>query len=431
MVEVDVNPEDKKFTKAALVQIELYLTENNTLSEFKQLVISAGVSPVVSIGVKRDRPDPKYFIGQGKLEELIEVVQQHGCDLIIVNADLAATQQRNLEKSTCKRVIDRTELILDIFAQRASTHEGKLQVELAQLQHLSTRLVRGWTHLERQKGGIGLRGPGETQLETDRRLLRNRVKLIRQRLEKVRSQRHQGRRARKKANITTVALVGYTNVGKSSLFNLLCNESVLAEDKLFATLDPTLRKLELPGFGHIILADTVGFVRGLPHALIDAFRATLEEVLEADLLLHVIDASDPLKHECSTKVQEVLKEIGAERLPQLVVYNKIDLLEQDKAMPRIDRSASSLPTRAWVSVEKQLGITELLDALGEFLAGGLVHCCLLLSPAKAKLRAWLYQEDAVISEVISDAGEYQLEIKISRAKFQEIQLECSSFSSLK
>lgn len=420
---IEVSPDDKRFSKAALVQIELYQTENNTLSEFKQLVISAEISPVVFMDVKRDRPDSKCFIGQGKVEELSELVQLHCCNLIIVNADLAATQQRNLEKATGHRVIDRTELILDIFAQRASTYEGKLQVELAQLQHLSTRLVRGWTHLERQKGGIGLRGPGETQLETDRRLLRARVKLIKQRLEKVRSQRHQGRRARKKANVTTVALIGYTNVGKSSLFNLLCDENVYVKNKLFATLDPTLRKLELPGYGLAILADTVGFIRGLPHALIKAFRATLEEVLSADLLLHVVDASDPFKEECCAKVLEVLKEIGAEKLPQLMVYNKIDLLGQDRNKPRIDRDASSLPVKVWVSIEKQWGVSLLQEAIGERLAGGLVYCCLVLKPCEAKLRAWFYAEEAVVHELITNAGEYQLELKISRVKFQKIQLD--------
>lgn len=429
---IEANPEKKDFSSAVLVHIELHQTENNTFSEFEQLVMSAGVSPVASIFVKRARPDAKYFIGQGKVEELCELAQQYCASLILVNTDLAPTQQRNLEKASGLRVIDRTELILDIFAQRASTYEGKLQVELAQLQHLSTRLVRGWTHLERQKGGIGLRGPGETQLETDRRLLRNRVKLIKQRLEKVRSQRYQGRRARNKNNTPTVALVGYTNVGKSSLFNLLCNETVYAEDKLFATLDPTLRKLELPSYGSVILADTVGFVRGLPHALIQAFRATLEEVLNADLLLHVIDASDHEKELCSKKVIEVLKEIGADKLPQLAVYNKIDLLDLDfedadlkdtsKATGRVDRDANSLPVRVWVSVEKHLGISMLLGAISECLSGGLVHCCVVLKPCEAKIRAELYAEEAIVSETVSDRGEYRLELKISDVKFQKIKL---------
>src|SRR5690606_12156913 len=295
--------------------------------EFQELVRSAGADTVGFVSVARHQPSAKFLIGSGKVEELRDLVREGEVELVIFNHTLTPSQERNLERALECRVLDRTGLILDIFAQRARTHEGKLQVELAQLEHMSTRLVRGWTHLERQKGGIGLRGPGETQLETDRRLLRVRIRQIKQRLEKVRGQREQARRGRRRADIQLVSLVGYTNAGKSTLFNALTQSSVYAADQLFATLDPTLRRLELDDLGPVVLADTVGFIRHLPHKLVESFRATLEESSNADLLLHVIDAHEPERDEQIEQVLAVLTEIGAHELPILEVYNKVDLLE--------------------------------------------------------------------------------------------------------
>jgi len=323
--------------------------------EFQELARSAGAKVVSVITGSRKAPDSKYFIGTGKANEIREQVAVHKVQLVLMNHNLSPTQERNLEKLFQCRVLDRTGLILDIFAQRARSFEGKLQVELACLNHMATRLVRGWTHLERQRGGIGLRGPGETQLEVDRRLIRNRIKTIQKRLQKVRQQREQGRRARQKAVVPTVALVGYTNTGKSTLFNLLTGASVYTAHQLFATLDPTLRRMFFEERGYIILADTVGFIRHLPHLLVDAFQATLEEVNKADLLLHVIDAHDPNREAHIEQVEMVLKEIGASEVPQIRVYNKIDLCE-DKT-PHID------PACAWISAQKKMGIEELKDLM--------------------------------------------------------------------
>ena len=293
--------------------------------EFEELARSAGADPLETIACVRHRPDSRFFVGTGKADEIRAAVKQLGAELVLVNHSLSPSQERNLERHLECRVLDRSGLILDIFAQRARSHEGKLQVELAQLRHLSTRLVRGWTHLERQKGGIGLRGPGETQLETDRRLLGNRIRTLRQRLEQVDKQREQGRRTRKKAEVPTISLVGYTNAGKSTLFNALTNSEVYAADKLFATLDPTLRKLELAPGLETVLVDTVGFVRDLPHELVAAFKSTLVETRDATLLLHVVDAHDPERRERIVQVDEVLEDIGAETVDQLLVFNKIDL----------------------------------------------------------------------------------------------------------
>ncbi|KZY32855.1 GTPase HflX, partial [Oleiphilus sp. HI0043] len=319
--------------------------EREDPDEFKELVSSAGVETLAVITGSRDKPDARHFVGKGKLEE-IQFELEHGeADVVLFNHALSPSQQRNLEAALECRIIDRTGIILDIFAQRARTHEGKLQVELAQLEYMSTRLIRGWTHLERQKGGIGLRGPGETQLESDRRLLRGRIKTITSRLEKVRKQRDQGRRARTRAEIPTVSLVGYTNAGKSTLFNRVTEADVYAADQLFATLDPTLRKLNLPDIGNAILVDTVGFIRHLPHKLVDAFRATLEETCNATLLLHVIDCHDEGRMDNIEQVEHVLKEIGADKVPTLKVYNKLDLL--DGREPRIDRDEDGVPQRVW------------------------------------------------------------------------------------
>jgi len=317
---------------------------------------------------RRRAPDVKFFAGSGKVEEIVASVAGNGAEVVIFNHNLTPSQERNLEEVLCCRVLDRTDLILDIFAQRARTHEGKLQVELAQLEHLSSRLVRGWTHLERQKGGIGMRGPGETQLETDRRLVRARVKSIQKRLVKVRQQRQQGRRSRTRAEVPTVSLVGYTNAGKSSLFNCLTHAEVLVADQLFATLDPTMRRVQMAGGETVVFADTVGFISHLPHRLIDAFRATLEEALSAQLLIHVVDVASAEHDVNMQRVNEVLTEIGARDLPTLMVYNKIDLV--DTLQARVERGAEGRPVAVWMSAATGVGLPELLGArCGTFARG--------------------------------------------------------------
>jgi GTP-binding protein HflX len=340
----------------------------------------------------RQSPDPRYFIGEGKAQEVRDLLLANDANLVIFDHSLSPAQERNLEKLLQCRVLDRTGLILDIFAQRARSHEGKLQVEPAQLKHLSTRLVRGWTHLERQKGGIGLRGPGETQLETDRRLLGERIKQINKRLEKVQNQREQGRQARKKAEIPTVSLVGYTNAGKSTLFNALTQAGVYAADQLFATLDPTLRRVQLPNQQEIILADTVGFIRHLPHDLVAAFRSTLQETVDADLLLHVIDSHDEQLELYREQVNKVIAEIGAENVPQIEVMNKIDLGGQT---PHIEEGNGTNPTRVYVSAQQQWGLDILLEYLGNYFAGQMFHGELNIPPRHARLRARLYADKAI------------------------------------
>ncbi|WP_461482168.1 ribosome rescue GTPase HflX [Porticoccus sp.] len=383
--------------------------------EFEELVLSAGGDPVALISGQRNAPHPKYFVGTGKLAELSDLVQEACAELVIFNHNLSPSQERNLESVLKCRVLDRTGLILDIFAQRARTHEGKLQVELAQLQHMSTRLVRGWTHLERQKGGIGLRGPGETQLETDRRLLRARIKSIQKRLEKVRRQRDQGRRSRQRADLPTLSLVGYTNAGKSTLFNRLTDADVYAADQLFATLDPTMRRVELDDVGPVILADTVGFISHLPHKLVEAFRATLEEAASASLLLHVVDANSDERSVNISRVNEVLAEIGALELPTLMVFNKIDLLEHPE--PRLERNDQGLPIAVWLSAQTGAGCELLLQALAELLANETVHETLLLPPSMGRLRALLYGNNAVVSESQAEDGGLRMEITMPKADF--------------
>lgn len=337
---------------------------DETHQEFLELVKSTGAKIAAIIHGKRQRPDSKYFAGSGKVEEIAETVMAHDAVVVIFNHDLSPSQERNLEQRLKCRVLGRTGLILDIFARRARSHEGKLQVELAQLQHLSTRLVRGWTHLERQKGGIGLRGPGETQLETDRRLLAQRIKSLKKRLEKVRSQREQGRRSRQRAGVPVVSLVGYTNVGKSTLFNRLTSAEVYADDRLFATLDPTLRRIRLPDTETLILADTVGFIRQLPHDLVESFSSTLEETRDASLLLHVVDAAAVDREELMEHVDAVLQQIGADELPQLIIYNKIDRLENVK--PKLERDQQGIIRRIWLSANTGEGLELLRLALQEY-----------------------------------------------------------------
>lgn len=389
------------------------------LDEFKELALSAGASVVSIVTGTRRVPESKYFVGSGKAEEIRDVVLANKADLVIFNHVLTPAQERNLERLISCRVLDRTGLILDIFAQRARSFEGKLQVELALLSHLSTRLVRGWTHLERQRGGIGLRGgPGETQLEVDRRLIRNRMKVIEARLAKIRKQREQGRRARRRAIVPTVALVGYTNAGKSTLFNRLTGSEVYVADQLFATLDPTLRRVEFPKIGTVILADTVGFIRHLPHDLVEAFHATLEEVSEADLLLHVVDASDENKRVHGEQVQEVLTTIHAESVPRLMVYNKIDLVPG--GVPAIDRDEWGQIRRVSISAVKNLGMTELALAIGELLGKDLVEGRLLLAPKQAKIRADLYTRDAVLAEEIDEKGNYHLTVRLPKVEYDQL-----------
>ncbi|KGM27972.1 GTPase HflX [Photorhabdus luminescens] len=384
--------------------------DTDNLSEFESLVTSAGVVPVQIVTGSRKAPHPKYFVGEGKAEEIAEAVQASGADVVLFNHALSPAQERNLERLCQCRVIDRTGVILDIFAQRARTHEGKLQVELAQLRHLSTRLVRGWTHLERQKGGIGLRGPGETQLETDRRLLRDKIRQILSRLTRVEKQREQGRQARNKADIPTVSLVGYTNAGKSSLFNRMTAAEVYAADQLFATLDPTLRRIEVDDVGTVVLADTVGFIRHLPHDLVAAFKATLQETRQATLLLHIVDAADSRIDENIAAVDSVLEEIEAHQIPVLLVMNKIDMLES--FTPRIDRNEDNLPVRVWLSAQTGEGIPLLLQALTERLSGEIAHYELRLPPEAGRLRSRFYQLQAIEKEWIEEDGKVGIEVRM-------------------
>jgi len=372
------------------------------LEEFGELARSAGASVAAVLTAKIDRPNPSTLIGSGKLEEVKAACEATGADLVLVNHALSPVQERNLERALERRVVDRTGLILDIFSQRARSAEGKLQVELAQLKHVATRLVRGWTHLERQRGGsIGLRGPGETQLETDRRLLQKRVDMLQKRLDKVEVQHTQMRRARVRSELPRVALVGYTNAGKSTLFNALTGADAYAADQLFATLDPTVRRIELAG-GGVVLADTVGFVRDLPHELVAAFRSTLSEAREADLLLHVIDADDPLREERMAQVDAVLREIGAGDIPQLLVFNKIDRIEG--AAPRIDRRGEDGGLAVWISARDGLGIDLLREALGERLGLRRVIGEILLPTDAGRLRARLHALDAVRGETHGGDG---------------------------
>jgi GTP-binding protein HflX len=408
--------------RAVLVRLGLGAPlDPEDLEEFTQLALSAGAVPVVTITGRRDRPDPRYFVGSGKAEQIRLEALATQADVILVDHPLSPAQQRNLEKLTGKRVLDRSGLILDIFAQRARSHEGKLEVELAQLKHIATRLVRGWTHLERQRGGgIGLRGPGETQLETDRRLIAKRVRVLTDRLEKIKRQRETGRGARASIPVPSVALVGYTNAGKSTLFRALSgDEQVYVADQLFATLDPTVRRLRLPGGTPAVIADTVGFIRDLPHELVAAFQSTLTEAREATLLLHVIDASDPRRAEHIAEVERVLAEIGADRIPVVRVFNKIDRLEQS---PRVDRGEDGRVQAVWISAAKGQGLDLLGGAVAERLECAVRRARVQLPLAAGAARARLYAAGAVQAEHTSDDA-LVLDVELPEDELQRLLAE--------
>lgn len=386
-------------------------------TEFNALALSAGAEIAGSLTALLRKVNPRFLIGTGKVEELRQLLHDTCAEIVLVDHRLSPAQQRNLEKTLDRRVIDRTGLILDIFAQRARTHDGKLQVELAQMEHLSTRLVRGWTHLERQKGGIGLRGPGETQLETDRRLIGQRIRSLSERLGRVSRQRRTSGQKRRKEEVPTVSLVGYTNAGKSTLFNLLTSAGVLVADQLFATLDPTLRRVTLPDGTGIVMADTVGFIRDLPHELVAAFQSTLEETRHSRLLLHVIDCSDLAHEERIHDVVKVLEEIGADHLPRIQVYNKTDILNLP---PRVDRAETGLPTRVWLSSRTGLGIDALLGVIAEYLQVAMLKCTVALTATEARLRARLYEMGAVVTERLLEAGGWELDLELDRRGFDDL-----------
>src|SRR3990167_4663830 len=415
---------EKGGERTLLVQMRVYQSDHHdyfddALAEFKSLAESASAKIVDTITGKLDSPSPKYFLGEGKANEIAENIKANRIDIVLFNHKLSPAQSRNLEELLGCRVHDRSELILDIFSQRARTFEGKLQVELAQLEHMSSRLVRGWTHLERQKGGIGVRGgPGETQLEMDHRLIADRIKLVKKRLDKVCKQREQGRRARQRTQMPVISLVGYTNAGKSTLFNVLTESAVYVADRLFATLDTTCRNINLPAIGKTMLADTVGFVRQLPHELIAAFKATLEETRQADLLLHVVDSHAENITETIETVNTVLKEIGADDIPQLLVMNKIDLSAEPEA--RIDYDENKLPVRVWISCNKNAGLDLLKKAIAELIAKRLVSCKVTLKSDQGKLRAKLYALGVVKSETTDDEGQSILDLEIQQLDFERL-----------
>jgi len=391
------------------------LPDQSEREEFAELAVSAGAVIAAELLSTRKRPDPRYFIGKGKLEDLKELIQHNDAELVISCASLSPSQERNLERELKCRVLDRAGLILDIFAQRARSFEGKLQVELAQLKHLSTRLVRGWTHLERQKGGIGLRGPGETQLETDRRLIGDRIRQLNSRLDTVDKRRAMNRRNRMKAETPTVALVGYTNSGKSTLFNALTDAGVYVEDQLFATLDPTVRRLDLPHGEHVVLADTVGFIRDLPHELVAAFKSTLQEAREADLILHLIDASDPNRWQRVRQVNSVLKQLDADQVPQIRVYNKIDKLDRQ---PRMTNNRQGEGRAVWLSAVSGQGLPLLKDAIVNRLRRKTSERTIHLQPAQGRQRARLFDLGAVLHEEVHEDGSWTLDLRLAEKDLQ-------------
>lgn len=414
---------EKGGERTLLVQMRIYQGDHHAhfdeaLQEFQSLAESAAANVIDVISGNLSQPSPKYFVGEGKAAEIAEHVKTHKIDLVIVNHKLSPAQSRNLEKLLKCRVHDRSELILDIFSQRARTFEGKLQVELAQLEHLSSRLVRGWTHLERQKGGIGMRGgPGETQLELDHRLIADKIKLVKKRLEKVVTQRDQSRRARQRSQLPVIAIVGYTNAGKSTLFNRLTQSTVYVANQLFATLDTTCRNIIFPKIGKVMLADTVGFVRQLPHELIAAFKATLEETRQADLLLHIVDSHDTSAAETIATVNGVLKEIGAGAIPQLLIMNKIDLTKEKS---RIDYDEHHRPEKVWISCIKEIGLDLLTQAVSESLAKRLIECQITLTPDQGKLRAKLFALGVVKSEKVDKKCVAKLTLEIQQLDFERL-----------
>jgi GTPase len=404
--------------RAVLVGVGIgHSVDPHDTAEFAALAASAGTLAVGTVLAARARPDPKYFVGSGKAEEIRACAEQNGADVVLVDQTLTPSQERNLEKLTGRRVLDRNGLILDIFAQRARSFEGKLQVELAQLSHLATRLVRGWTHLERQKGGIGLRGPGETQLETDRRLIAKRIRTLKARLEKLARQRDTSRHVRREVPVPTVALVGYTNAGKSTLFNALTDSATFVADQLFATLDPTVRRVKLAGVGEVVLADTVGFVRALPHELVAAFRSTLQEAREADLLLHVVDASDPLRDERILQVREVLQGIGAGEIRELVVYNKIDLVGEK---PRVVHGADGVASLVCASAVTGEGLPALREALAHAVRPNQVRRTLHLELLAAAVRSDLYRRNAVRGERQCEDGSWELAVELDLSEVARV-----------
>lgn len=413
MFEIEERGEAKAHARALIIyQRDTSHEDIEILEEIQLLTASAGAVVVDTMTAFRRKPDASTYVGKGKVDEIMDRVEQDDIELVVLNHSVSPIQERNLEKAVKARVLDRTGLILDIFAQRASSHEGKLQVELAQLQHLSTRLVRGWTHLERQKGGIGLRGPGETQLETDRRLIGHRIKALNKRLETVSAQRQLRRKSRAKVPVPTVSLVGYTNAGKSSLFNQITNSKVYAQDQLFATLDTTMRRVELEEFGTSILSDTVGFIRDLPHSLVQAFHSTLEEVSNAQLLLHVVDVVSHFREQCISEVNKVLHDIDASEIPTIMVYNKIDLSDQ---APKVKRNEDGLTTEVWVSAHSGQGVDLLLGAIAEHLSIQHLAFSIVLPASNGKLRASLYEKNLVRQESISETGEFELDLELSPA----------------
>ena len=385
--------------------------------EFYSLALAAGAEVAGQLTARVRSAKPKYLVGIGKLDEIKALSESMDADIVLFDHPLSPAQERNLEQALQRRVVDRTGLILDIFALRARTFEGKLQVELAQLEHMSTRLVRGWTHLERQKGGIGLRGPGETQLETDRRLLGHRIRRLQERLARLAKRRGLARQQRLKQEVPTVSLVGYTNAGKSTLFNRLTDAKVYVADQLFATLDPTMRRVQLPVGGSFVLVDTVGFVRDLPHELVAAFESTLEETADADLILHVVDCADPAHLERIEDVDAVLAEIGAAECPAIQIYNKTDILS---VPPRVDRAEDGTPSRVWLSATTGQGIDILLEVIVDALHKDIVSGTVRLGVSQARLRALLYERATVVEERVMTDGSWELDVEIDRRGYQDL-----------